>query len=96
MGDNFVQWPCVVKSISIDDLTFGQVGLGTDSLVIEYCDSKADEKVEHTSPKNCYANPFDYTVCIFTALGCYLCVHGEKWSLQHDSIFRNRHSIWLD
>ena len=87
-----VQWSCMARSISIDDLTFAQVSLGTDSMVIEYCDSKADQKGEKTSPKNCYANPFDYRVCIFTALGCYFCIHDECWREQKDSIFRNRNA----
>ena len=33
-----MQWPCMARSISIDDLTFAQVALGTDSLVVEYAD----------------------------------------------------------
>jgi hypothetical protein len=76
-GDIFVwacmdmQWARMARSIPIDDLTFVQVSLGTDSLVVEYCDSKSDQEGERISPKNCYANPFDYNVCIFTALGCY-------------------------
>ena len=55
----------MARSASIDDLTFGQIAIGKDSLTIEYCDSKADQKGEKTSPKNCYANPFDYLACIF-------------------------------
>jgi hypothetical protein len=95
-GDMFVwaftvvQWSCMARSVSIDDLTFGQISLGTDSVVIQYCDSKADQKGERTSPKNCYANPFDYKVCIFTALACFFCINDESWSSQKDTIFRNR------
>ena len=54
-----MQWSCMARSISIDDLTFAQIALGTDSLVVEYIDSKADQKGEKTSPENCYTNPFD-------------------------------------
>ena len=86
------QWACMARSISIDDMTFGQISIGSDSLVIEYCDSKADQKGERTSPKNCYANPFDLNVCIFTALGCYFCTNEEVWTSQKDTIFRNRGS----
>ena len=87
-----MQWSCMARSISIDDLTFAQVALGTDSLVVEYIDLKADQKGERTSPKNCYANPFDYRVCIFTALGCYFCLHDETWHSENDTIFRNRNA----
>ena len=98
MGNMFVwaftvtQWACMARSISIDDMTFGQISIASDSLVIEYCDSKADQKGERTSPKNCYANPFDLNVCIFTALGCYFCTNEEAWKSQKDTIFRNRGS----
>ena len=30
--------------------------------------------------KNCYANTFDFHVCIFTALGCYFCLNEEIWT----------------
>jgi hypothetical protein len=56
------------------------------SLVVEYCDSKSDQKGERTSPKNCCANPFDYNVCIFTAHGCYFCIHNESWKLQKGTL----------
>ena len=87
-----MQWSCMARSISIDDLTFGRISLGTDSLIVEYVDSKADQKGERTSPKNCYANPFEYQVCIFTALGCYFCLHNECWNSERDTIFRNRNN----
>ncbi len=58
----------MARSISINDLTFAQVSLGTDSLVVEYCDSKSDQKGERASPKNGYANPVDYNFCILLLL----------------------------
>ena len=38
------QWSCMARSISIDDLTFAQIAMGMDSLVVEYVDSKVDKK----------------------------------------------------
>ena len=87
-----MQWSCMARSINIDDLTFAMASLGTDSLIVEYADSKADQKGERTSPKNCYANPFDFRVCIFTALGCYLCVNDEAWDSERDTIFRHKNN----
>ena len=84
-----IQLSCITRSISIDDLTFGQIALGINSLVIKYCDSKYDQKGKITSSKNYYCNPFDYLLCIFTALGCYLCIHGERWTSHKDTTFRN-------
>ena len=82
------QWSCMARSISIDDLTFAQVSLGKDAVVIKYVDSKADKKGKRLSPKNCYANPFDFLVCIFTALGCYFCANDETWDSERDTNFR--------
>ena len=87
-----MQWNCMARSVNIDDMTFAQISLGTDSLVVEYCDSKADQKGERTSPKNCYSNPFDFNVCIFTALGCFFCINEETWTTQKDTLFRSRNS----
>ena len=85
-----MQWSCMARSISIDYLTFTQITLSTNSLVVEYMDSKADQKGERTSLKNCYKNPFDYWVCIFTALGFYFFLHDESWDSERDTFFRNR------
>jgi hypothetical protein len=85
-----VQWHCMARSASIDDLTFLQLKLGTDSIVVEYDDSKADQKGERTTPKNCFANPFDFLVCFNTALGCYFCVADESWDSEKSTVFRNK------
>lgn len=53
----------MARSASIDDLTFLQLKLATDSIVVGYDDSKADQKGEITTPKNCFANPFDFHGC---------------------------------
>ena len=70
----------MARSEKIDDLTFGQFKVGKDSIVIEYDDSKADQTGEKTTPKNCYPNPFDCRICMFTALGCYLASCQEMFS----------------
>ena len=82
----------MARSITIDDLTFAQIVLVTDSLVVDNVDLKADQKRERISPKNCYINPFDYRVGIFTTLGCYFCLHDESWDSERNTIFRNRNS----
>ena len=75
-----LQWNCMARSVNIDNLTFNCFSLGKDSIVIEYWDTKKDKKGEKTSPKNCYANPFDWKTCTFTALGCYFCLMDEIFS----------------
>ena len=85
-----MQWSCMARSISIDDLTFGQISIASGSLVVEYCDSKADQTEDKTTPTNCYANPYDHKVCMFTALACYFCLFNEMCMTERDTIFRNR------
>ena len=80
----------MARSISIDDPTFAHVELVTYSLVLEYAESKSDQKGKRTSSKNCYANPFDFWVYIFTALGYYFCVNDEAWDSEKDAIFRHK------
>ena len=74
------QWNLMARSVNIDDLTFGQFKIGKDSIVIEYDDTKKDPTGEKTTPKNCYPNPFDVRICMFTALGCYLSSCQESFS----------------
>ena len=45
----FLQWSWLYRFVLIVDLTFGQFLLGTGSFIIEYCDSKSDQKGERTS-----------------------------------------------
>ena len=73
------QWNCMARSINIDNLRFNCLSLGKDSLVVKYWDTKKDKKGEKTSPKNCYANPFEYEICIYTALGTYFCIYDENF-----------------
>ena len=86
------QWNCIARSINIDGLSFGQFSLGMDSVVIEFYDTKSDQTGEKTVPKNCFANPFDMEVCIFTALGCFLSVQEEVWSTDRDTLFRAKNT----
>lgn len=72
-----LQWNCMARSINIDNLQFNCFALGADSIIIQYWDTKKDKTGENTSPKNCYANPFEWNICPFTALGCYLCLMDE-------------------
>ena len=94
VGDLFLwaytvcQWNCMARSINMDNLSFSQFSLGMDSVIIEYFDNKADQAGEKTVPKNCYANPFNMSICIFTALGCYFSVQEEVWDSGRDTIFR--------
>jgi hypothetical protein len=64
-----LQWNCMARSASIDCLAFHNFGVGHDSIIIKYDDSKADKAGEKLSEKNVYANPIDWTMCTWLALG---------------------------
>lgn len=66
-----LQWNCMARSASIDCLALHNFSLGTDSIVIKYDETKADKAGEKLSEKNVYANPLDWTMCTWLALGVY-------------------------
>ena len=70
----------MARSINIDNLSFNCFTLGKDSIIIKFWDTKKDQKGEKTSPKNCYSNPFNYMICLTTALGCYLSITDESYA----------------
>ena len=86
---SLVQWHVMGRSINVAPIGFHNFSrsLGEDTIVIKYDDNKADKKGVKTSPKNCYANPFDATVNLFLALGCYLCLNQDKYEDDKDIIF---------
>ena len=73
-----LQWNFCARSANIDPLGFHNFNLGMDSIVGKYDDSKADKAGERLSEKNLYANPFNYSMCIFTGLGVWWSLHKER------------------
>jgi len=59
----------MARSASIDCLAFHNFSIGLDLIVIKYDATKADKAGEKLSEKNAYANPLDWTLCTWTALG---------------------------
>jgi len=49
-----------------------------------------DRERRKTTPKHCYANPFNFVICLFTALGIYFCIVNEKWDNDKIYIFINK------
>jgi len=61
------------RSISIDKLSFHNLKIGTsDSIKFKFDETKSDKTGEFVTEKNCYANPFDPGVCLFTALAVWI------------------------
>lgn len=59
----------MARSSSIDCLGFHNFGLGLDSIIIKYDESKADKAGEKLSEKNVYAHTTDWKKCTWLALG---------------------------
>ena len=84
-----LQWGCMVRSINIDPLGFHNFSKGQeDSIEIIYGATKADKTGENVMPKNIFGNPSDHRICIFFALGAYLCINRNKFSEGNDYLFR--------
>lgn len=75
---SLAQWNFMARCASIDPLCFRNFKLGTDSIVGMYDDAKADKAAERLSEKNIYANPHDWRLCFWTALGIWLALRVEQ------------------
>lgn len=84
-----LQWNCMARSCNIDALTWKSFKTGKDSIEIKFFDTKKDKEGKKCSPKNCYANPYNPFICLFTALACYLAIFDEKFQNGKQSIFLN-------
>ena len=89
-----MQWNCMGRCVNVAPLGFRNLknNEAPDSIVIEYDDNKNDKTGENISPKNCYANPLKPDICMFLALGCYLCVNRDMFDRADDKIFRKNGS----
>lgn len=74
-----LQWNFMARSASIDSLAMHNFKVGPDSIVGKYDTSKADQAGDRLSEKNLYANPHDWTMCVWTGLGIYCALNNEKY-----------------
>mmetsp|Transcript_12665 Transcript_12665/g.23742 ORF Transcript_12665/g.23742 Transcript_12665/m.23742 type:complete len:121 (-) Transcript_12665:1019-1381(-) len=82
---SILQWSCLSRCQNIDDLTFRNFSLGSDSIIIKFDATKMDKVGEKCSPKNCYANPVDHVLCLNTALAVYLSLQNSSWCKDNKS-----------
>ena len=84
-----LQWGCMARSINIDPLGFHNFSKGQEDSIEIICGAtKADKTGENVMPKNIFGNPSDHRICIFFALGAYLCINRNKFSEGNDYLFR--------
>ena len=74
-----MQWNCMARSISIDDLGFRNIHKNCDSIACKYDQTKKDKAGDKCNDKNLHANPENPNVCLFLALG--LCFSIESVAL---------------
>ena len=73
-----LMWHLMARSVNVDCIALHSIKRGmSDSISFKYDETKTDKTGEFVQEKNCYSNPFNPLVCIFTALGCYLSIHSE-------------------
>ena len=87
-----VQWNIMGRSVNVDPLGFHNLSRdgGSDCICITLDKNKSDQSGENVSPKKCYANPGNPTVCFNLALACYLCVNRDIFNRRSDKIFRKK------
>jgi len=87
-----VQWNIMGRSVNVDPLGFHNFSRdgGSDCICITLDKNKTDQAGENVSPKTCYANPGNPTVCINLALACYLCVNRDIFNHKSDKVFRKK------
>lgn len=71
------EWNLMARTASVELLGLCNMKTSVDAIVIKFYDSKMDGGGDKVTPKHCYANPIDPSICMFTALGCYLATKGE-------------------
>ena len=84
-----LQWNCIGRSVNVDPLGFHNLSWvgGSDAIVVTYDTNKKDPTGENTSPKQCYSNPTNPTVCMFLSLGCFFSINRDMYTRKSDKIF---------
>lgn len=60
---------------------------------MKYNDSKADKNADRLSEKNLYANPHDWKLCSWTAVGIYLSLQGEEKFNENSHLVLNKDAV---
>lgn len=82
-----LSWNLMVRVSNVADLRGSSLAFSNDSISICYVKHKADQTGDRTDPKHCYANPFNPSVCIVTALGLYFACYSPP-KTKKDTVFQ--------
>jgi len=84
-----LQWNLMARASNVDSISFSNFWSKNDTILFKYDTNKKDRAGEHTTEKHCYANPLNPFVCLFLAMGCYLCINQQKYEQNSsNSLFR--------
>lgn len=83
-----LQWNLMARAANVDGISFSNFWSNGDSVVFKYDINKCDRTGEKTSEKHCYANPKNQFVCLFLAMGCYICIFQQRFKNSGEKLFR--------
>lgn len=69
-------WVLMCRVSNVANLRAAHLKWIQDSLLISLVKHKADQEGERTDPKHCYANPFNPSACVVTAIAVYFACYG--------------------
>jgi hypothetical protein len=79
-------WCLMCRVSNVADLRGAHLSWIGDSLLLSIVRHKADKEGERTDAKHCYANPFNPSACVITAIAAFFSVFGVPKNA-HDAVF---------
>ncbi len=79
-------WVLMCRVSNVAELRTAHMSWNGDSLILAMVRHKADQEGERTDPKHCYANPFNPSACVVTAIGIFFAVYGPPTDV-HSHVF---------
>jgi hypothetical protein len=73
-----LMWNLMAWSINVHCIVLHSIKRGiSDSITFKYDETKMDKTGEFVQENNCYSNPYNPFISVFTALGCYLSIYSK-------------------
>ena len=83
LGFILIQWNCIARSISIDDLGFRNIHKNLNSIVCKYDQRKKDKAGDKCTDKNLCANHKNPNICLFLALGLFFSLESVALGMKY-------------
>ena len=79
-----MQWNCMARSISIDDIGFRNIHKNCNSIACKYDSTKKDKAEDKCVEKNLHTNPKNPNICLFLVLGIYFSLESVSLGMNLD------------